>query len=772
MKPARSRFRANAPSVALALGLFASQAALAIADEAPSAEPPPQAATISEHSYALYNPRLPQPLQPLLPIGSGLCLIFGIYAWRRYEKPVVPYILAAGIGAAMLADPRLITSHFSPVPDEVILAVDQTASQSIGNRAAMTQEVQASLIQKLQTLPNINIRVVTIGPPADSADDRGTRLFTALDSMSDVDWDNVAGIIALTDGQIADIPEKPPFGKGVPFYAMISGKDGEIDRLAQLDAAPRFGLVGEDQVIRFEIKDTGRADQAPQTVNVHIIGNNEEPRTIQVKTGEAAEARVRIKNSGENIFSFEVDPLLGEVTSANNSFVATIEGTRESFNVLIIGGRITPDTMTLRRVFKADPDSNLIHTMSLSLPDSMDDTPNEKKNLVRPPLEEVFGDALKRFNLIIFDRFEDVGILPPSYLDGIRNYIEQGGALLNIAGPETTGPYSIQTTSLASILPATPIQSIDGIPYKPRLTPLGTRHPVTRSLDGAGSDKTEPGWGEWVRVIDSKVSPSGQVVMQTPDGKPLLVLSEVGKGRVATLQSDSFSLWERGLNGGGPAGPLLRHLAHWAMKDPAFSDDSLNVIAGKDGLLHIERHTVSEGTPAPVNIKSPDGRFIQETFNKQSAPGLWTAQHAFSDPGVYQLVTTDDKKLTAFVSVGNSNTPEFAFPVSTSALLQPIADATGGAVFRMVSAETGQVSLPDVRQIDRGDWKGKTTPDQITLVQGGAKVLQGLDRQPLIPGWLGWTLMAASLAWGYSGWRTMARTKTAPAAHPKSLKIG
>ncbi len=704
----------------------------------------------------------------------GLCLAFGFYAWRRYEKPAIPFTIAAELILATLADPQVITSHFSPVPDDVIVAVDRTASQSMGDRTAMTEAIKTALVQKLQLLPNTNIRIVTVDPPADSDNDQGTRLFATLDAMSDVNWSNVAGVIALTDGQIADVPEKSPFGTGVPFYALISGKEGEIDRVAQLDASPRFGLVGEDQVVRFKINDIGPVNQAHQTVNVRISGNNEAPQTVQVKTGEVGEARVRIKNSGENIFNFQADPLPGEVTSANNGFVTKVEGTRESFNVLVLSGGITPDVMTLRREFKADPDSNFIQWMPLSTPDNVDDTPDEKKNLVRPPLDEIFGDALKRFNLVIFVGFADTGRLPPSYLDGIRAYVEQGGALLNIAGPETAGLYSIQTTSLGEILPTTSIESIEAAPYKPHLTPLGTRHPVTRSLDGAGSDTTDPSWGEWMRFIDSTVSPSGKVVMQTPDGKPLLVLSEVGKGRVAMLQSDSFSLWDRGVNGGGPAGPLLRNLAHWSMKDPAFADETLSAIAGKDGFLHIERHTLSESAPAPVEIKSPDGQTIQETFNNQSSPGLWTAEHAFSDTGVYQLVTTydDNQQLTAFVSVGNPNAPELASVVSTGDLLQPIANTTGGAVFRMASAETGQISLPAIQQTDRSDWKGKTTPGQMTLVQGGAKVLEGLDRQPLIPGWLQCAMIAASLIWGYSGWRTMARAEAAPRAPSKPLKLG
>lgn len=66
--------------------------------------------------------------------------------------------------------------------------------------------------------------------------------------------------------------------------------------------------------------------------------------------------------------------------------------------------------------------------------------------------------------------------------------------------------------------------------FFPRLSEEGKKHPVTRGLEGAANEP--PAWGRWFRTVDVD-RPLGQTVMQAADGKPLLVLNRVGKGRVA-----------------------------------------------------------------------------------------------------------------------------------------------------------------------------------------------------------------------------------------------
>ncbi len=78
--------------------------------------------------------------------------------------------------------------------------------------------------------------------------------------------------------------------------------------------------------------------------------------------------------------------------------------------------------------------------------------------------------------------------------------------------------------------------------------------------------------------------------MSGPDNKPLLVLDQVGKGRVAELLSDQAWLWARGFEGGGPQAELLRRLAHWLMKEPELETEKLSALVA-EGQMVVTRRT-------------------------------------------------------------------------------------------------------------------------------------------------------------------------------------
>ena len=119
--------------------------------------------------------------------------------------------------------------------------------------------------------------------------------------------------------------------------------------------------------------------------------------------------------------------------------------------------------------------------------------------------------------------------------------------------------------------------------FKPALTDLGRRHPVTADLPGAGTPGGEPDLGPLVPPGRGACSITAVTVMSGIDGKPLLVLDRVGKGRVAQLLSDQMWLWARGFEGGGPQAELLRRLAYWLMKEPDLEEEDLraSVVDGR-----------------------------------------------------------------------------------------------------------------------------------------------------------------------------------------------
>src|SRR6201999_2198730 len=122
-------------------------------------------------------------------------------------------------------------------------------------------------------------------------------------------------------------------------------------------------------------------------------------------------------------------------------------------------------------------------------------------------------------------------------------------------------------------------------------------------------------------------------VMTGADGKPLLLLSRFGEGRVALLLSDHIWLWARGYEGGGPYLDLLRRMSHWLMKQPELDEEALRLqVAGKD--LVVTRQTMAD-TVAPVTVTSPSGATRTLTLTAGD-PGQWRATTNADELGLWQ----------------------------------------------------------------------------------------------------------------------------------------
>ena len=137
-----------------------------------------------------------------------------------------------------------------------------------------------------------------------------------------------------------------------------------------------------------------------------------------------------------------------------------------------------------------------------------------------------------------------------------------------------------------------------------------------------------------------------------PGGKPLLVLDQVGKGRVAALLSDQTWLWSRGFEGGGPDAELLRRLAHWLMKQPELEAESLSATV-VNGEIHIARRTMADAA-RPVTVTTPSGKTMTSDLAK-SAPGLWNGRVPATELGLYRL---SDGALSTVVAAGPLNPRE------------------------------------------------------------------------------------------------------------------
>jgi hypothetical protein len=642
--------------------------------------------------------------------------------------------VALALMVLALANPSLTREDRDPIPSVAAVIVDKSPSQSFGDRTQQAEVARDSLVEKLKRIPGLEVRVADAAQSDGETD--GTRLFSALSStLADVPPDRIAGAVMITDGRVHDVPaDVTALGFSAPVHALITGHKNERDRRVVLLTTPRFGIVGQSQTVVVRVEDQG-APPSPARLEVRRDGETLETRTVS--PGQPVRIDVPIPHAGQNIVEIEASPIDNELTLVNNRAVVSIDGVRDKLRVLLVSGEPHAGERTWRNLLKSDASVDLVHFTILRPPEKQDGTPINELSLIAFPTRELFQQKINEFQLIIFDRYARQGVLPIVYFDNIAKYVRDGGAILVAAGPDYASSTSLWRTPLDSILPAEPSGNITEEPFHANLTDSGKRHPVTRGLEG--SDASPPHWSRWFRLVDTR-NAHGENLLQGPDGKALLYLAREGEGRVALLLSDHIWLWARGYEGGGPHLDLLRRLSHWLMKQPDLEEEALRLIVrGHD--LTVQRQTMSD-TANDVTLTSPTGA-TQTLKLSPAEPGVWRSTLPIKELGLWRAT---DGTLTALANVGPANPREFAEVTSTTEVLQPIANATGGDVRRLEDDGVPRTVAVRTSSVYKGD-------DWIGLKMRDVSVVRGIGVLPVFAGLLGLLLLVGSLAltWAREG---------------------
>jgi hypothetical protein len=127
-------------------------------------------------------------------------------------------------------------------------------------------------------------------------------------------------------------------------------------------------------------------------------------------------------------------------------------------------------------------------------------------------------------------------------------------------------------------------------------------------------------------------------------------------------------------------------------------------------------------------------------------PGLWRASTAANELGLWRA---SDGKLTTLVNVGPVNPREFSEVTSSTEVLKPLSEVTGGDARRL--DDNGTLRVPRIvgvrsSETFRGeDWMGVKLRD--------ASVMRGIGVLPVFAGFLGLLLLVGSLAatWAREG---------------------
>jgi hypothetical protein len=666
-----------------------------------------------------FAPLLPWPfLWAAAIIGA---VLIGILLYRRSRGAAMRAAALAALLAA-LANPTFKQEERESLSNVAIVVLDESTSQALEQRPEQVRAIKAELVKRLGAIPNLQVKWVSGARPSELGG-TGTLLFADLNkALTDTPPDRLAGVIMVTDGQVHDVPKsRAALGFDAPVHALLTGRPEEFDRRIEILKAPRYGLVGQTRDVKLRVVETGSRSQAGDTVNLRIRRDGRPDETRRTKIGSTVTLDMNFPHAGTNIVEVELESAPGELTSANNRTVITAEGVRENLRVLLVSGEPHAGERTWRNLLKSDAAVDLVHFTILRPPEKQDGT----------PINQLFSEKIKDFDLIIFDRYEHRGILQLPYYDNIARFVDtHGGALLVAAGDDYASTMTLYRTPLAPVLPGRPTGRVLEQPFKAAITLEGSKHPVTKGLPGSGALGTEPSWGHWFRQAEVKTE-RGRVLLQGAEAKPLLLLDRKGKGRVALLTSDQAWLWARGYEGGGPHTDLLRRLSHWLMKEPDLEEERL--IATAKGLkLTFERRSMDDSVK-PLRLSAPGGE-LSELQLEPVGPGVWQTTLDAKLPGLYKAETDGPLgQLTAVAFAGVEDPREMNEVTATDAKLKPLTDQTGGGVFwtrkeALFGNTATDLELPRISMMANADilagsgWMG--LKDREAFVTRGVKITQ------------------------------------------------
>jgi hypothetical protein len=397
-----------------------------------------------------------------------------------------------------------------------------------------------------------------------AADGLQTAIGAALeDVLSRESGKRLVGVVLASDGaQRAYAPrDLPPQGParrladlGYPLYTLAFGQSRGLGQARDVSLADLS--VNQTVYVKNEltVHATARADGfAGRSIPAQLLMEDAAGKMQVVGSEEIQAARngqaVPIELSvvpptpGEYKLTLQVPKQPGELVTTNNDISTFVTVLKGGVNVLYLEGALRADQKFLRRSLDASPDVKVDYVRLVG--------PNSQRT----------ADLKDRFRRGRYDVYiigdVDASLFTPDELKQLADAVKAGAGLAMLGGFYTFGPGGYEETPLREIIPfamdSRERQRLgDAIrsdvqwpgPLKMRPTkPLGERHYLMSLTTGGDRDLM---WSQLPPLEGANKlgapKAGAQVLAETPDGKPLLVVQDAG-GRVLAFAGDTTWHW-------------------------------------------------------------------------------------------------------------------------------------------------------------------------------------------------------------------------------------
>jgi uncharacterized membrane protein len=533
---------------------------------------------------------------------------------------------------------------------------------------------------------------------------------------------------------------------GAPVHTVGIGEPALRDLSIAAVMADEFAFVRTPVTIEALVRQHGLPDRQVD-VTLTRDGRPVGTRNVVLR-GDASEEKVSFDwvpdQPGTFVFQIATPVLHGEALASNNAQLFTVKVIRDRVRVLHVCGRPSWDERFLRAMLRRDPNVDLVSFYILRTETDEQPWNRNELSLIPFPQYEIFEEQLHSFDLVIFQNFNFAPYGVEPFLSGIREYVEQGGALAMIGGDLSFASGGYGDTPLREILPVelahgpgNPSGAEEGRDrnittdaFKPRLTEEGRVHPVTSlALDGK---ENEARWGrlpplegvnEVVRVRPGALTLLAHPTLRTEGGKPapVLAITDAGKGRSLALLTDTA--WHWGFvaaaenDDGRSFQRFWENAVRWLVRDPALTLlridlDRVDYRRQQSPAVRVRAMRADYSPAARVVVKlavrsadgAPDAAPVRQVEVETNADGEGHVDLGAFAAGAYRLTasgTLDGRPLTEEKTfVVRSEGKELEDVVFRDAVLRELAEI-GGGTFRMASLDG--VTIPEPQEVRIGN---------------------------------------------------------------------
>ncbi|MBP87061.1 MAG: hypothetical protein CMJ64_10155 [Planctomycetaceae bacterium] len=503
-------------------------------------------------------------------IIAGAGVLYWTYReiFQRSERRVTWGLMAlraAGLLGLVLAlaKPTWTDENESIDPGHLAVVLDNSISMSLEGRYAKATEAVSQLrgqIESDRSGPRVKVDVfdvtgtrITDDIPKEPRQERTDLTNSASETLAQLRSKLLVGLVLVSDGvdntgrqDTASLAEA-----GTPIYSIGFHSDVEASRLdlkvGEPQAPLRVMVNNEIKVMIPVSKSVG-----PQiTATVTAKRGGEEFAREQVTLPEGSvEQLVPVtftpSEAGSFVYTASVSSGTGEQLLANNSRHFPLQVDADAIGVLYLEGFLRYEYKYLKNRLEDDPDVSLVSVVRRANPERVDLSSGD--TLITP-------ERLENLDLVILGDMEGDYLSDGEY-EALKNWVDEGHALLVLGGYHSFGADGFRNTPLAGVLPV--VFADDGVeqseePFVLDLTQRGRQHPIFEVTGDGVKDLTL--WSTASQLLGSslvaRAKAGAEVLAVNPnikiDGQPAVVIAtgRYGSGRAMVVNADTTWRWTR-----------------------------------------------------------------------------------------------------------------------------------------------------------------------------------------------------------------------------------